>query len=87
MLTRTSTDGREYEVLDKPRYWRILKNGKVVKHFSVITYELENKLDFEWDMFEEGYNEIMEIDGKTVEIHEFNYSGYVIQMYREIKLL
>lgn len=87
MLTRTSNDGREYEVLDKPRHWRVLEDGKVVKHFSVITYELENRLDFEWDIFEEGYNDIAEIDGEDVEVHEFSYHGYNMQMYREIKLL
>lgn len=87
MLTRYSTDGREYEVLDKPRNWRILKDEKVVEHFSVIPYDLENKLDFERDLFEDCGNEIAEIDGVTVEMREFGYDGYTIQIYREIRLI
>lgn len=47
----------------------------------------EDKIDFGWDIFEEGPNEIKEIDGKPVEVYEFGYAGYTIQLYREIELL
>lgn len=86
-MERVSVDGINYESLwDKPRHWRILKD-EIVKHFSFITYELEDKIDFGWDIFEEGPNEIKEIDGKPVEVYEFGYAGYTIQLYREIELL
>lgn len=87
MLVKESLDGKRYEVLDKTREIKVFKGGQEINLDDIYDYDIEKKLDLERDLFEEGPNEIFNINGKDVEMNEFSFKGYIFQIYREIRIM
>lgn len=87
MLVKESLDGKRYEILNKPREVRVYKDGKEINVDDIYNYGFEKRLDLEKDIFEEESNEIRTVDEKTVEMNEYVYDGYNVQIYREARVM